>query len=118
MQIEKVLPVILILGIISLYFFVTGIKAFVQKRMRIFNPFADRQAFSISDLIFNTLKKKVESDYKVPENFVDKRTMIDITGRDLIIRAWIHIFLGIITIFVLIIFLSPNLFEKIMNIFF
>ena len=117
MEFEKVIPVILILGIISLFFLITGIKGLIQRRMRILNPLADRTPLSMTDVVFNVLKKKVETDYPVPDNFADKGNMIDITGKDLLFRAWIHIALGILTIFVMVIFLKPSVFEWILNLF-
>ena len=117
MQIEKVIPVILILGIISLFFLITGVKGLIQRRMKILNPLADRAPASIIDFVFNILKKKVETDYPVPNNSVDKSNMVDITGKDLLFRAWIHIALGILTIFVMVIFLKPSVFEWVLNLF-
>ena len=117
MEFEKVIPVILILGIISLFFLITGIKGLIQRRMRILNPLADRTPLSMTDVVFNVLKKKVETDYPVPDNFAGKGNMIDITGKDLLFRAWIHIALGILTIFVMVIFLKPSVFEWILNLF-
>jgi hypothetical protein len=116
MQIEQALPVILILGIISLYFLITGIRGLMKKSMRVLNPLADRAPSSMTDLFFDVLKKKVETDYNVPENFADKSQMIVIKGRDLYVRAWIHIILGLITVFVLVIFLSPSLLDQILNV--
>lgn len=117
MEFEKVIPVIFILGIISLFFLITGIKGLIQRRMKILNPLADRTPFSMTDIVFNVLKKKVETDYPVPDNFAGKDNMIDITGKDLLFRAWIHIALGILSIFVMIIFLLPSIFEWILDLF-
>lgn len=117
MQIEKDLPIILIVGAISLYFLITGIRGLIQRRMRILNPLADTPPSSPVGLALNILKKKFEADSKVPENFGDKGQMVDITGRDLLFRAWFHIIFGLLAMLVLIFFLSPELFEKVMSFF-
>ncbi len=91
MEIEKVIPLILIIGTISLYFMITGIKGLLLRRMKVLNPLADTQSYNLQDLVFNTFKKQIESDINIPEGFVDKNEQIVITGNDLLFRAWFHI---------------------------
>jgi hypothetical protein len=115
MIIEKDFPIILIVGGISLYFLATGIIALLKKRMTVVNPFAEERPLTIHSAIFIILKMKVEDDYKVPEGFIDRSSKTNLTGKDVLVRTWFHIIMGLIALFVLAAFLNPAIFEKIMN---
>jgi len=112
MQIEKI-PIILVLGTISLYLLIKGIRGLMQKSMRVPNPQADKIPASMDDLALDFLKKRIDADNKVPANFGDKRHMIEITGKDLFIRAGFYIMSGMITLIVLILYLSPSSFDRV-----
>jgi len=115
LEIEKTLPVILIVGTISLYFLISGINGLRHRRMRVLNPLARNTPTSPGEMILHILKKKVEEDYNVPEGFIDRNKQIDITGNELLFRAWLQIILGLLSTFVLTIFLYPELFNIIMD---
>lgn len=108
MDIEKSLPIILILGAISLYFLVTGVRALVRGRMRVLNPLAHGAPISLEDLALEVLRKKVQDDYRVPEGFIDRSGSVNITGGELWFRAWLHIVFGVVTLLVLAVFLRPD----------
>lgn len=112
---ENDIPIILIVGGIGLYFLATGLTALLKKRMTVVNPFAEERPLTISSAIFSILKKKVEDDYKVPEGFVDRSPKMRLTGKNVLVRAWFHIIMGLIALFVLTIFLNPAILEKIMR---
>lgn len=115
MNIEKDLPVILIIGGISLYFLVSGIMALIKKRMKVVNPFAKRHPITISDAIIRILEKKAEDDYKVPEGFIDRSPRTNLKGKNVLVRAWFHIIMGLIALIILAIFLNPAIFDRIMS---
>jgi len=83
--------------------------------MRVLNPHARSTPTSPAGVIFHIFKKKAEEDYSVPEGVIDRREQIDITGNELLFRAWLHIILGLLSILVLIIFLYPELFNIVMD---
>ena len=43
----------------------------------------------MTDLVLDVLRKKVQSDYRVPEGFIDRSRSVDITGGELRVRAWL-----------------------------
>jgi hypothetical protein len=51
-------PVILIIGGISLYFLFSGLIALLKNRMTVVNPHADTPSTSVDGVIFDLLKKK------------------------------------------------------------
>lgn len=112
------IPIILIVGIISLYFLVSGIKGLVHKRMMAHNPLADSPPSSVVNVLFNFLKYKVQTDLHINDSIIDKSEYINISGRDLIFRAWFHIIIGLLAMLVLILFLfSESLFNLYDNFF-
>ena len=96
------IPIILIVGIISLYFLISVIKGLIQKSMMVHNPLADPPPSSVVNVIFNFLKYKVQTDLHINDSIIDKSEYINISGRDLIFRAWFHIIIGLLAMLVLI----------------
>ncbi|PLX93260.1 MAG: hypothetical protein C0620_07820 [Desulfuromonas sp.] len=110
-------PVILIIGGISLYFLFSGLLALLKNRMTVVNPHADTPSTSVNDVIFDLLKKRAAQDYPVPENFSDKSKYTQIHGNELKLRALFHLVMGLISMLVLLCFLSEKVAEKTMNFF-
>jgi hypothetical protein len=111
----EIIIIVLIVGSISAFFLIRGIKGLFQKKMLVKNPLAKTAPSSPSGIIFNILQDKVSQDYYVPEGFIDRNPMIEITGKDLLIRASFNILFGLIALFILIIFLNPELFNLTMD---
>ncbi len=111
----EIIIIVLIVGSISAFFLIRGIKGLFQKKMLVKNPLAKTAPSSPSGVIFNILQDKVSQDYHVPEGFIDRNPMIEITGKDLFMRASFNILLGLIALFILTIFLNPELFNLTMD---
>lgn len=111
------IPVIVIIGSISLYFLITGVMALIKGRMTVQNPHHDSPPTSIEGLIFNLLKKRAKQDYPVPDNFGDKAKRTQITGSEATFRALFHLAMGLLSLAVLLCFLIPELAEKSMSLF-
>ncbi|MHB8883288.1 MAG: hypothetical protein ACYC69_17485 [Thermodesulfovibrionales bacterium] len=110
MNIEKDFPVILIVGGIGLYFLVTGIMALFKKRMTVVNPHRLT--------VFGILKEKIEAELKVPEvpeGLIDRSPQMILRGKKVLVRAWFHIIFGLVALFILVVFLNPALFDKLMT---
>ena len=111
-----ILPVVLTIGLISLYFLITGIKALIQRRMMVSNPLADASPVSLEGVLFNALKRKVQQDLNLSDHAIDRRPQIEITGSEAQLRAGLHIALGVIALLVLAVSLYPdaffNLFDR------
>jgi len=111
------IPVIVIIGIISLYFLISGVMALVKRRMTVHNPHHDSPPTSVDGLIFNLLKRRAKQDYPVPENFGDRSKYAQINGREATLRALFHLAMGLLSLAVLLCFLMPELAEKCMGLF-
>jgi len=116
MNIEKQFPIILLVGGIGLYFLVSGIMGLLKRRMTVVNPFAKKYPITIHGAIIDILEKKIQEDYKIPEAVIDRSPTTNLEGKDVLIRAWFHIIMGLIALIVLAIFLNPTIFDRIMDI--
>ena len=108
-------PLVLIIGLISLYFLITGIKAMIQRRMIVSNPLADASPVSVEGVLFNALKRKVQQDLNLSDHAMDKRPQIEITGSEAQLRAGLHIALGLIALLILGVSMYPDLFFDVVD---
>ena len=106
---------IFIVGLISAFFLIRGIKGLILRKMIVNNPLAITAPASPIDAIIYLFQKKVAQDYHVPEGFINRDKLIEIKGRSLLIRAWLNILFGLIVLFILLTILSPELFDSTMD---
>ena len=114
MKPEAFIP-IFIIGLISAFFLIRGIKGLILRKMIVNNPLAINSPTSPTDAIIHLMQKKVTQDYPVPEGFINRTKLVEIKGRSLIIRACLNIFFGLIALFVMITMLNPELFDLAMD---
>lgn len=106
---------IIVIGLISAFFLVRGIKGLILRKMIVNNPLAITAPSSPTNAIIYLLQKKVAQDYPVPEGFINREQLIEIKGRSLLVRAWLNIFFGLIVLFIMIAMLKPELFDLTMD---
>lgn len=104
-----------IIGIISAFFLIRGVKGLIKRKMLVNNPLAKVTPTSPADVVFGILQEKVNQDYPVPEGFINRGKLIEITGKGAVIRALVNILLGLIALFIKLILLKPRWFDSTMS---
>jgi hypothetical protein len=87
--------------------------------MIVHNPLAVSAPSSVENVLFNFLKRRIQMDLNINDRFIDKSEYIAISGKDVLIRAWFHIVLGLLAMLILAVFLYPetffNLFDYVLR---
>ena len=106
---------IFVIGLISAFFLIRGIKGLILRKMIVNNPLAIKTPASPTDAIIHLIQKKVAQNYPVPEGFINREQLIEIKGRSLVVRAWFNILVGLIVLFFMITMLNQELFDLTMD---
>ena len=104
-----------IIGIISAFFLIRGVKGLVKRKMIVNNPLAKVAPTSPTEAVIGILQKKVSQDYPVPEAFINRNKLIEITGKGAVVRALLNILFGLIALFIILILIKPEWLDSTMS---
>lgn len=103
-----------IIGIISAFFLIRGVKGLIKRKMIVNNPLAKAAPASLTDVVIGIMQEKVSKDYPVSEGFINRDKLIEITGKGAVIRAFLNILFGLIAFFIILILIKPEWFDSTM----
>ncbi len=106
---------VFIIGIISAFFLIRGVKGLIKGRMIVHNPLAKVTPASPADAIARMVQEAAIQNNPVPEDFINRDKLIEISGKSLIIRACLNILFGLVALFIMFTLIKPELFDATMD---
>lgn len=104
-----------IIGIISAFFLIRGIKGLIKGKLIVHNPFAKTAPLTPVDAFIHILQEDAIKKSKVPESFYNRDQNIVLSGKGLYVRACLNILFGLVTLFIMFTFIKPELFDATMD---
>ena len=107
---------VFVIGIISAFFLIRGVKGLIKGKMIVHNSLAKVAPISPIDAIARITQEAAIQSNPVPEEFINRDKLTEITGKALIIRACLNILFGSVALFIMFVLIIPELFDSTMNI--